>query len=38
MNQFDEEDTEIFFNELLISCEGIEFSTLTKININLDIL
>lgn len=37
LNQFEENNTKNLFNELLISCEGIEFSTSTEINITLNI-
>lgn len=38
LNQFGELNRDSFFNELLISCEGINFSALTEININLEIV
>ncbi len=38
MNQFNEVNAKTLFNELLISCEGIEFSTLPEINITLNII
>jgi hypothetical protein len=37
LNQFSELNDKTLFNELQISCEGIDFSNSTKININLDI-
>lgn len=38
LNQFEETNTTTLINELLISCEGINFSNLTEINIKLEIL
>ncbi len=37
MNLLNEVIAETLFNELIISCEGFEFSSSTEINISLDI-